>query len=158
VLIYVNSTLTLGNTLVRLIFMSDGTHLLNLAGDNKEWPGYMIMYNVSSNIRHMPSTQSVLIIALLPIPIINRNIPQKWLDKQREINREVLNEVLQRVLHPLTIKQYPSAKSTCYNVFCAVGNFGHHKLVLAALLADRPEYSDIHNLEQHDCFWVRVLK
>jgi len=34
----VNSTLSVGETLVTMIFMSDGTHLSNFAGDKTEWP------------------------------------------------------------------------------------------------------------------------
>jgi len=37
-LIDVKSMLRVGDTLVALMFMSDGTHLLNFAGDNTEWP------------------------------------------------------------------------------------------------------------------------
>jgi hypothetical protein len=71
-------------------------------------------------------------VALLPIPIKNRNILQKRLDEQRQTNREVLNEVLQWVLQPLTFKQHPSAESGYYNVLCEDGNFRHCKLVLSA--------------------------
>jgi len=94
---------------------------------------------------------SVVMVALLPIPIKNRDIPQKHLDEQQQTNREVLNEVLCRVLHPLTFKQNPSAESGYYNVLCAGGNFRHCKPVLAACLADCPEYSDLHHLERHVC-------
>jgi hypothetical protein len=66
--------------MVPLIFISDGTHLSNFAGDNKEWPLFMTIGNLSSKIRQMPSTRSVVMVALLPIPIKNRNIPQKRLD------------------------------------------------------------------------------
>ena len=99
----------------------------------------------------MPSTHSVVIVALLPIPIKNRNIPQKRLDEQQQTNREVLNEVLRRELQPLTFKQHPSTESGYYNVLCADGNFSHCKPVLAAWLADCPEYSDLHHLERHVC-------
>jgi hypothetical protein len=84
--------------------MSDETHLSNFAGDKKEWPVYMTIGNLSWKIRQMPSTHSVVMVALLPIPIKNRNIPQKGLDKQRQTHREVLNDVLRRVLQPLTFK------------------------------------------------------
>jgi hypothetical protein len=50
----------------------------------------------------MPSTHSVVMVALLPILINNRNIPQKRLNEQRHTDREVLKEVLRRVLQPLT--------------------------------------------------------
>jgi len=101
----------------------------------------------------MPSTHSIIMVALLLIPIKNCNIPQKRVDEQRQTNREVLNEVLWRVLHPLTFKQHPTAESGYFNVLCADGNFRRCKLVLAAWLADWPEYSDLHHLERHVFFW-----
>jgi len=123
VLIEVKATLRLGDTLVPLIFMSDRTHLLNFAGNKKEWPGYMTIGNQSSNIRQMPSTHTVVMVALLMIPIKNRNIPQMWLDEQWQTNRKLLNEVLQWVHQPLTLKQNPKAESGYYNVLRADGNF-----------------------------------
>jgi hypothetical protein len=70
----------------------------------------------------------------------------------------VLNEVLRRVLHPLTFKQNPSTESGYYNVLCADDNFRRCKLVLAAWLADCAEYRDLHHLEQHVCFWCECQK
>jgi len=78
----VKSTLRVGDTLVPLIFMSDGTHLWNFAGDKKDWPVYMTIGNLSSKLRQMPSTHSIVMVALLRIPIKNRNIPQKRLNEQ----------------------------------------------------------------------------
>jgi len=72
------------DTLVPLIIMSDGTHLSNFAGDKKEWPAYMTIGNLSSKMIQMPSTHSVVMVALLLIPIKNRNIPQKRVDEQRQ--------------------------------------------------------------------------
>jgi hypothetical protein len=90
--------LTVGDTLVPSIFMSDGICLSNFAGDKKESPVYMTIGNLSSKLRQMRSIHSVIMIALLPIPIKNRKIPQKRLDEQWHTNREVLNEVLWRIL------------------------------------------------------------
>jgi len=132
--------------------MSDGTHLSNFAGNKKEWPVYMTIGNVSSKLRQMPSKNSVVMVALLPIRIKNCNIPHKRLDEQRQTNQEVLNVVLRRELHPLTFKKHPSAESGYYNVLCADGNFRCCKPVLAAWLADCPAYSDLHHLERHVCF------
>jgi len=75
-------------------------------------------------------------VALLLIPIKPCNIPQKGLDEQQQTNREVLNEVLRRVLQPLTFKHNLSAESRYYNLLCADGNFRRCKLVLAGWLAD----------------------
>jgi hypothetical protein len=82
--------------------MSDGTHLLNIAGDKKEWPLYKAIGNQCLKINQLPSTHIVVMVAVLPIPIKNNNIIQKRLDEQRQTNREVLNEVLWPVLQPLT--------------------------------------------------------
>ena len=90
--------LRVGDTLDPLVFMSDGTHLSNFAGKKKEWPVYMTIGNLSSKLRQMPSTHRIVMVSPLPIPIKNRNIPQKRLEEQRQTNQEVLNEVLWRVL------------------------------------------------------------
>jgi len=150
--------LRVGDTLVPLIFMSDRTRLSNFAGDKKQWPVYMTIGNLSLRIRQTPSTHSVIMVTLLPIPIKNRNIPQKRLDEQLQTNREVLNEVLWRVLQPLTFKQPPSAESGYYNVLCADGNFRRCKPDLALWLEDCPEYCDLLHLEQHVCFWCECPK
>jgi len=145
--------LRVGDTLVPLIIMSDGTHLSNFAVYKIEWPVYMTIGNLSSMIRQMPSTYSVVMVACLPIPTKNRNIPQTQLDEQRQPNREVLNEVLRQVHHPPTFKQNPSTMSGYDNILCAGDNVSLCILVLAAWLADCPEYSDIHHLKLHVCFW-----
>jgi hypothetical protein len=138
--------------------MSDGTHLSNFAGNKTAWPVYMTIGNVSSRIHQTPSTHSVAMVALLPIPIKYRNIPQTRLDEQQQTNREVLKEVLRRPLQPLTFKQNPSPGSGYFNVLCADGNFRRCKPVFAAWLADCLEYSDLHHLEQHVCFWCKCPK
>jgi len=158
VLTDVKSTLTVGDTQVPLSYMSDEPHLSNFAGNKKEWPVYMTIGKLSSKIRQMPSMDSVVMVALLPIPIKYRPIPQKWLDEQRETNREVMNMVLRLVLMPPTFKQHPSAESRYYNPLCADGNFRSCKPALAAWLADHPVYSDLHHLERHVCSWCRCPK
>ena len=138
--------------------MSNGTHLLNFAGDKKEWPVYMTIGNLSSKIRQMPSADTVAMVTLLLIPIKNTIVPLKRLAEQRQTNREVLNEVHRWVLQLITLKLNPSTESRYYNVLCADGNFRRCKPVLAAWLADCPEYSDLHHLERHVCFWCECPK
>jgi hypothetical protein len=76
----------------------------------------MTIGNQSSKIRQMPSTYNIIMVALLPIPINNRYIPQKQLDQQPQGKQEVLNIVFRWVLCPRTFKQSPSAESGYYNV------------------------------------------
>jgi hypothetical protein len=70
----------------------------------------------------------------------------------------VVNVVLRRLLQPLTVKPNPSTGSAYYNVLCADGNFSRCKPVFASWLADCPEYSDLHHLERHVCFWCECPK
>ena len=70
----------------------------------------------------------------------------------------MLNDVLWRELQPLTLTQNPSAESGYYNVLCADGNFSCCKPFLATWLADCPDYSDLHHLERHVCFWYEGPK
>jgi hypothetical protein len=82
--------------------------------------------------------QSVIMVALLQIPIENGNIPQKQSDEQRHTSRKVLNEVLRWLIQFDTFTQYLGAKSGYYNVRCADGNCRHCNSVLAAWLAELP--------------------
>jgi hypothetical protein len=77
-----------------LILISNGTHLSNFAGEKRKWPVFMAIGNLFSKIRRMPSTHSVVMVALLPIPIKNCNIPQKPLDEQRQTNRRAEQSTL----------------------------------------------------------------
>jgi hypothetical protein len=69
-----------------MIFMSDGTHLSNFAGRKKEQPVYMTIGKLSSKIRQMPSTHTVVMVTLLPSPNNNWNIPPKLPNEQRQTN------------------------------------------------------------------------
>ena len=79
-------TLRLGDTLVPWSVMFDGTNLSNFACDMNQWPVYITIGNLCSTIRQMPSTHTVVMVALLPNPNMNRDIPQKRLDEQWQTN------------------------------------------------------------------------
>ena len=117
-LIEVQATLRLGDILVPLIFMSDGTHFSNFAGNKKEQRVYMTISNLSSKIRQVPAMHTVVMVALLLIPIKNCNIAPKRLDEQWQTILEVLNEVLCGYcsLSPLNTIPIPRAGSTTFSV------------------------------------------
>ena len=102
------------NTQVPLIFLSDETHLSNCDGNKKEGPVDFTIGNLFSKIRQMPWTESVIMVALLPILNKNTNIPPMRLDEQGQMNQEVLNQIISRVLHPITFEQSPRAESGYY--------------------------------------------
>jgi len=153
VLIEVKATLRLWDTLVAWILMADGPHLSNPAGDTKECMVFMTIRILSLEICQMPSTHTVGTVALVPIAINNRNIPQRRLDEQRQPTQEVAQEVLWRVFQPLTFKHNPNPESGYSNFVCADDNFRGCKPILVAWHPDCPEYSDLHHLERHVCFW-----
>ena len=55
-LIDLQTTHRVEDTLVPWIFMSDGTHPSNFAKDKDEWPVCMTISNLSWKIRQRPST------------------------------------------------------------------------------------------------------
>ena len=115
----------------------------------------MTIGNLSSKIRQMPSTHSVEMVDLLPIPLKNGDIPQKGLEEQQRMNGAVLNEVLRQVLQPLRFKHNPTAESGYCNVLCADANFRHCKPVLAAWHADCPVHCDLPHLERRACLYCQ---
>ena len=147
-----------GDTLVPLIFMSDATHLSNYSGDKKEWPIYMTIGNLSSELRQKPTAHSVVMVALLPIPPKHRHESKSRRDEQNATNRSVLQEVLYRVLEPLTFPDQVSDDHGYYNVLCADRHYRRCKPVLAAWLADCPEYNDLHGLERGVCMFCECPK
>ena len=145
--------LRLVHMLVTLVIMSDGTHLSNFSGDKKLCPDYIPIANLSSEICQMPSMHTVTMVALLPIPIINCNVHKKRLHEHRQTNQEVLNTVPLQGFQHVTFKHNLNPERGYYNVLLADRNFRRCRRVLAAGLAEYPEYRDLHHLECHVCCW-----
>jgi len=91
-LIDATSTLTVGDTLVPLTFLMDGTHLWNFPGDKDVRPEYMTIGNLSSKIRQIATMHRIVMVALLPILTKNSNIRLKQLDEHLQSNWQVWNE------------------------------------------------------------------
>jgi hypothetical protein len=128
--------------------MSDATHLTNFAGDGKAWPVYMTIGNLPAAVRNAPSTQSVLPVALLPVPIKLRDIPKARREFQREHNRLVHQYVLRHLLAPLE-----HAEGGVFTARCADGHTRRCYATVAAWLADYPEHCELQNLRYGSCIW-----
>jgi hypothetical protein len=133
---------------VPLIFLSDATHLTNFAGDGKAWPVYMTIGNLLAAVRNAPSTQSVLLVALLPVPIKLRDISKARREFQREHNRLVHQYVLRHLLAPLE-----HAEGGVFTARCADGHTRRCYATVAAWLADYPEHCELQNLRYGSCIW-----
>jgi hypothetical protein len=128
--------------------MSDATHLTNFAGDKKAWPVYMTVGNLSSAVRNRPATQSVLLVALLPVPIKLRDVAASERDWQHEHNRLVTQHVLRHIIALLS--------HSGGGIFTARRADGHYRCcyaTVAAWLADYPKHCDLQNLRHGSCMW-----
>ena len=56
-----------GATVVALILSSDKTQLTQFQGDNKAWPVYLTIKNISKKIRRQPSTHATILVGYLPV-------------------------------------------------------------------------------------------
>jgi len=142
--------LPVGQTVVPIIFMSDGTHLTNFCGDKKAWPVYMTIGNLSAAARMKHTMHGVLLVALLPIPVKMRDIPLKKRNAQRERNRMVSQHVLQHVMHGLLNSE---TENRNFYACCADGRFRYCCPTLAGWMADYPEHRDLHNIKSGVCYW-----
>jgi len=118
----------------------------------------MPIANLSSNICQTPSTQSVLIVTLLPIQIMSLMIPEMGHDEQQQSDREELNKILWQVLQPLTLKQNTNTETGYYNLLCAGGYCRHCTLVSAGWLTNYNQYGDQYYFEWHFCIWCQNSK
>jgi hypothetical protein len=91
----------------------------------------MTIGNLSSKIRQMPLTHKFEMVTPLPIPLKNRNITQKRMDELKQTKREMLNNILQRLVHRLTIMHNCGVESGYFKVLFPDGNCRRCKPVVA---------------------------
>lgn len=88
-------TLPAGATLIPVILASDETHLTNFSGDKKAWPLYLTIGNIPSDVRMKPLSQSVLLLANLPIHPKKASLSRSQKEKIESIFQDALYDVLQ---------------------------------------------------------------
>ena len=72
-------------TVVPLLLASNKTQLTNFSGDKAAWPVYMLIGNISKDLRRQGSKRAWVLVAILPIP------PKKL--KDGEANRSWHGEI-----------------------------------------------------------------
>jgi hypothetical protein len=95
---------------------------------------------------------TIVMVRSLPIPMDNRKIHHKQLDKYRRTTRELQYNILYQGLDTPYFTQNPGANCGYYRVLCTDGNLSSCKLVLAVWRADFPVYCNLHRLERQVCF------
>ncbi|KAF8245713.1 hypothetical protein K440DRAFT_554784, partial [Wilcoxina mikolae CBS 423.85] len=138
--------LPVGDRLVPMIFISDGTHLTNFSGDTKAWPIYMRIRNLSAVARMKYTTHNMLFLALLPIPVEMCDVSLNRRNVQREHNRVIAyQESMATMLRPLEELTKSGIK-----VLYADGRTRHAYPRIASFLADYPEQCNITGVK---CGW-----
>src|SRR5690606_14903889 len=102
-----------GATLVLVFFASDGTQLSTHSGDHELWPHCMSIRNLPSSLHAKPSSNSWILLAVLPIPPKKDDHLEKDADgrprkvtgkKETEMYQKAKDEVLHQVLE-LIVKE-----------------------------------------------------
>ncbi|RPA72137.1 hypothetical protein BJ508DRAFT_198468, partial [Ascobolus immersus RN42] len=157
-------TIAIGGTLIPILFASDATQLSTHAGDHDCWPIYMSIGNLPSSFRSKPSTNSWILVAVLPIA------PKK--DDQLELDAygkprsaftkaekekysaykdDVLHQVLEIVLEPLRKEMEKGMVLNCGDGSVRIG-FPK----VAGWIADYQEYSKLYQISKDGCALCEV--
>jgi hypothetical protein len=136
--------LPLGATLVPLICGSDKTLLTTMAGNQSAWPVYITIGNLSNRIRQTPSSNAVLLLALLPL------FPKSY---QASNTCEGFHKTLTSIFNP--IKDLYVLET---DVNCANGYVQHCYPRLAAWIGDTPEQSLLTSVIGRFCPVCKVPK
>lgn len=165
-----------GGTLLPLIFASDKTHLTNYSGNKSCWPVYMTLGNIDKATRAETSKQAWVLVALLPIgtQTSNNSRPKNGIrpgpgaaPRPRD-SQDIYHTAMEYLFHPLLYPNSPNKVPDLHQhantepVFltsgwpgfkwlCADGYYRRCFPVLAAWVADSPEYNVITRSVQNSC-------
>ncbi|QRW00944.1 hypothetical protein RhiJN_28962 [Ceratobasidium sp. AG-Ba] len=121
--------------LVPIIILTDKTKLTVFSGNQKAWPVYLSIGNISSDICRCPSEHAMLLIGFIPVSNLS-NISNR--SDRSEAGWQLFHTCLESILEPLKI-----LSRTGIEILCADG--GVHRVfpILAAYIADSPEQATV---------------
>jgi hypothetical protein len=120
-------------TIAPLILASDKTSLSMIGGDQKAYPVYLTIGNISKCIRRKAKERAQLLIGYLPV----EDFSDVANDKERErLKGELVHRAMEIVLEPLK-----RAGEEGVEMYCADGQLRRVYPILAAYIADYPEQS-----------------
>jgi len=121
--------------------MSDQTNLTNLSGDKKAWPVDITIGNLPSARCNSPGSRPVLLLALLQAaPKLSKF--SKADRRQRKINADTLQDVLELIFAPLQDVAHVGIPIDCAN-----GKIRLCLPILSAWIADHMEKVALHGLK-----------
>ncbi|RPA70661.1 hypothetical protein BJ508DRAFT_197864, partial [Ascobolus immersus RN42] len=154
-----------GNTLVPLVFASDGTQLASHAGDHDLWPIYMSIGNLPSSLRSRPSTNAWMLIGLFPIPPKKNDylgnadgVPCKAPTAEIENYAKFKMDIFHQVLDSILYEDMHSMFNNGIRLDCADGNIRKGIPVIAAWIADYLEYNKLYQIKKDGCCVCEVTR
>ncbi|KAG8773231.1 hypothetical protein FRC12_002651 [Ceratobasidium sp. 428] len=118
-------------TIVPLILSTDKTKMTVISGNQKAWPVYLSIGNISKNIRRQPSERATLLVGFIPVAELS-NISNPT--QKSEAGWQLFHVCMESILEPLK-------KLSLFgmDVLCADGGVRRVYPILAAYIADFPE-------------------
>lgn len=142
-----------------ILFASDATQLSTHAGDHDCWPIYMSIGNLPSSYRARPSTNSWILVALLPMPpkkddTLEKddkgkprcNLTAAEKEKYARFKDDCIHQVLQDILRDLR-----EPMSTGILLECADGHYRVGIPKIAGWIADYQEYNKLYQTTKDGC-------
>ncbi|QRV94941.1 hypothetical protein RhiJN_22959 [Ceratobasidium sp. AG-Ba] len=135
-------------TVVPIILSSDKTKMTVFSGNQKAWPVYLTIGNISKDIRRCPSERATLLIGYIPVSNLGGISNER---ERSEASWQLFHTCLESILEPLKV-----LSRTGMDVLCADGGVRRIFPILAAYIADFPEQATIACVRESCCpvCWV----
>ncbi|KAG8769586.1 hypothetical protein FRC12_004876 [Ceratobasidium sp. 428] len=130
-------------TVVPIIISTDKTKLTVFSGNQKAWPVYITIGNISKKIRGCPSERATLLLGYIPVSNLS-NISNER--ERSEAGWQLFHTCLESILEPLK-----TISRTGIEVLCADGGVRRIFPILAAYIADFPEQATIACVHESFC-------
>ncbi|QRV77012.1 hypothetical protein RhiJN_05027 [Ceratobasidium sp. AG-Ba] len=118
-------------TIVPIILSTNKTKMTVFSGNQKAWPVYLTIGNISKDIRGRPSERSTLLVGYIPVSNLT-NISNGR--ERSEAAWQLFHTCMESILEPLK-----TLSRTGFDVLCADGGVRRVFPILAAYIADYPE-------------------
>ncbi len=147
-----------GSTVCSIIIMSDTTHLTSYVGDKKAWSVYMTLGNIPATQRMKLSTQSTMLIGLLPVKF-RHSTQYGWTQERQKVwNETIAHDVIREMFACFYHPHDDASPGRYFYNLCHDGKYRLFYPRIAAWLADYPEQLTIQNLRENSCPWCEIPK
>ncbi|QRW13139.1 hypothetical protein RhiLY_12138 [Ceratobasidium sp. AG-Ba] len=135
-------------TIVPIILSTDKSKMTVFSGNQKAWPVYLTIGNISHHICRCPSERATLLVGYIPVSNLS-NISDET--ERSEAEWQLFHTCMESILEPLK-----TFSRTGFNVLCADGGVRRVFPILAAYIADHPEQVMIACVRDSGCpiCWV----